>query len=437
VNARSLKPPAARWIVAAAAALMAVTATWAYERIRDVYPVDWAVYRYGSAAAWRGVDLYAGNIHGPNIADEGLPFTYTPFGALVLWPTNLGSPHVGFWAWSIASMLALLAVIAMVVPSQVRHRWIVVFGVASVACATIMVYAHFFFGQINLLLMLLVIADLTRRDDTTLGRRMPRGVLIGLAAAIKLTPGLFIVYLAVVRQWRMFWWSVAGCLGAFALAFVVRPSLTIAFVTRGVWHLTDKVALGTKFATSGNNSIQGALAAVGDWTKPLALVLTAVAAVVGVLLARRAATHSGLLAGGLIIGMTATLISPISWVHHWVYLVPTAVFIWLHRGWWARAVVIVGTLVTVFATPEVGQDWLVQPSVLETCIGWVLREMLMLLGVIAIGIIAYGNEKPSWARSDKIGTAEEEPVGAHPLSWSAARPRIPTGRGNGFKTRTV
>src|SRR5262249_24860432 len=162
---------------------------------------------------------------------------------------------------------------------------------------TIMVYAHFFFGQINILLMLLVIADLTRRDGTTLGRRVPRGVLIGLAAAIKLTPGLFIVYLAVARKWRVFWVSVGGCLGRFALAFVVRPSLTIAFVTDGMWNLTDKVALGTKFATSGNNSIQGVLAAVGgDWTRPLALALTAVVAIVGLLLARCAATRSDLLA---------------------------------------------------------------------------------------------------------------------------------------------
>ena len=404
--------PALPWVVAAAAGLMAVTATWAFERIRDIYPVDWAVYRYGSAAAWRGVDLYAGNLHGPNIADEGLPFTYTPFGALVLWPTNLGSQQVGLWAWSIVSMLALLAVIAMVTPADIRHRWVVVFGIASVACATIMVYAHFFFGQINILLMLLAIADLTRRDDTALGRRVPRGVLIGLAAAIKLTPGLFIVYLAVARQWRMFWWSVVSCVGAFVVAFLVKPSLTIAFLTDGLWHLTDKVALGTKFATSGNNSIQGLLAAVGDWTRPLALVLSAIVAIAGLVLARRAATHSGLLAGGLIVAMTATLISPISWVHHWVYLVPAAVFIWFHRGWWARAVVAGGVLLTVFATPEVGQDWLADANVVEAIIGWGLREMLMLLGILAIGIVAYGNEKRAPTSSDRTSAEVEEPVRA-------------------------
>jgi hypothetical protein len=260
--------------------------------------------------------------------------------------------------------------------------------------------------------MALVIADLTRKDDSGLARRLPRGVLIGLAAAIKLTPGLFIVYLAVARQWRMFWWSVASCIGAFVVAFAVRPSLTVAFVDHGLWHLTDKVALGTKFATSGNNSIQGVLAAVGGVTRPLALTVTAMAALVGLLLARRAATHSGLLAGGLIIGLTATLISPISWVHHWVYLVPVAVFIWFHRGWWARAVVVGGTLVTIFATPEVGQDWLAHASVLEACIGWLLREMLMLLGIITIGIIAYGRERPPPTRSAVARAPAEQPVRA-------------------------
>ncbi len=412
VNARSLRSPALPCAVATVAALIAVTATWVYERVRDVYPVDWVVYRYGSAAAWRGLDLYASNLHGEHIAAEGLPFTYTPFGALVLWPTNLGNQQVGLWVWSIASMLALIAAIAMVTPSDARHRWLAVFGITCVACTTIMVYAHFFFGQINILLMLLVIADLTRRDDTALGRRLPRGVLIGVAAAIKLTPGLFVVYLAVARQWRMFWWSVASCLGAFVAAFLIRPSLTVAFFTDGLWHLADKVALGTKFATSGNNSIQGVLAAVGDWTRPLALVLTAVTAVVGLLLARRAAAHSTLLAGGFIIGMTATLISPISWVHHWVYLVPAAVFIWFHRGWWGRAVVVSGTLLTVFATPEVGQDWLVDPSLLETIIGWVLREMLMLFGIFAITIIAYGRHRPLHAPSQAPGAKMEEPVKA-------------------------
>ena len=399
--ARSLRSSAKPWIVVATiatATLMAVTTTWVYERIRDVYPVDWAVYRYGSAAAWGGVDLYAANLHGEHLVAEGLPFTYTPFAALVLWPTNLGNQQVGLWAWNIASMLVLLAVLAMVTPADARRRAIAVFLSGAAAAATIMATAHFEFGQINLFLMFLVIADLWRRPpgtDTTIARWLPRGVLIGIAAAIKLTPGLFIVYLAVAKQWRMFWWCVAGFVGAFVAAFVVRPALTIAFFTHGLWRLSDKVALGSKFATSGNNSIQGVLAAVGGWTKPLALVLTALATVAGLLLARRAAHRCGLLAGGVIVGMTATLISPISWEHHWVYLFAAAMFIWFRRGWWARLVVLGGAALTIFCTPENGDRLITAASSGLAALGWLLREMLMLLAIVAIAIIAYGKRRPS------------------------------------------
>ncbi|MBV9722602.1 MAG: DUF2029 domain-containing protein [Mycobacterium sp.] len=387
----------------AVATLIAVVTTWVYERIRDVYPVDLAVYRYGSAAAWRGVDLYAANVHGEHLVADGLPFTYTPFAALVLWPTNLGNQQVGVWAWNIASMLALLAVLAMVTPAGVRHRAIAVFLAGAASTGTIMATAHFEFGQINLFLMLLVVADLCRPppdEDTAIGRRVPRGILIGIAAAIKLTPGLFIVYLAVVKQWRMFWWSVAGFVGAFVTAFAARPALTIAFFTHGLWRLSDKVALGSKFATSGNNSIQGVLAAVGGWTRPLALLLTALATVAGLLLARRAAARCGLLAGGLIVGMTATLISPISWEHHWVYLFPAAMFIWFRRGWWARLLVLGGAALTIFYTPETGDHLITDPSPAHAAVGWLLREMLMLLAIVAVAIIAYGKPRLSGLRGE-------------------------------------
>lgn len=393
--AKTLRLSAKPWIIAVTATLMAVMTTWVYERIRDVYPVDWVVYRYGSAAAWRGADLYAANLHGEHLAAEGLPFTYTPFAALVLWPTNLGSQQVGLWAWGIGSMLALLAVLAMVTPADLGHRAIAVFAAGAVSTATIVATAHFEFGQINLFLMLLVVGDLCRRDDTAIARWLPRGILIGIAAAIKLTPGLFIVYLAVVKQWRMFWWSLAGCLGAFVVAFAVRPALTIGFLTHGLWHLSDKVSLGSKFATSGNNSILGVLAAVGDWTRPLAVLLTVLAAVWSLSLARRAANRCGLVAGGLIIGMAAALISPISWEHHWVYLFPAAMFIWFRRGWWARLVVLGGAALTICATPEVGDRLITHASPLQDCAGWLLREMLMLLAIVGIGIIGYGKPRRS------------------------------------------
>jgi alpha-1,2-mannosyltransferase len=408
--AARLKPPhpwVVRLVVAAAAALTAIIATWAYERTRGGYPQDWVIYRYGSAAAWHGVDLYSTSIRGEHLANVGLPFLYPPFGALVLWPTNLGGQHTGLWAWSIASMLALMAVIAMVIPTDARYRWIVVFGVTPIACATTMVWGNFVSGQINVLLMFLVIADLTRRDDTTLGRWLPRGVLIGLAAAIKLTPGLFIVYLAVARRWRAFWCAIAACVGAFALAFAIRPPLSIAFFSRGLWHLTDRVVVRGLFASANNSSIAGMLATVGGWTRPLSALLTVIVTVAGVFLAQRSAARSGLLAGGLIIGVTTTLVSPIAWINHWVYLVPAGVYIWFHRGWYARAIVVGAALLTGFSDPVFGDRWLAKGSTLDTVVGWSLREMLLLFGTAAIVIIGFGGQTRASARPPLLRRPEQ------------------------------
>jgi hypothetical protein len=106
------------------------------------------------------------------------------------------------------------------------------------------------------------------------------------------------------------------------------------------------------------------------------------------------------MAGGLIVGLTATLISPISWEHHWVYLFPAAMFVWFRRGWWARLVVLGGAAITILSTPEIGERLMTHPVPAQTFVGWLLREMLMLLGIIAIGIIAYGKQSRSRLSSE-------------------------------------
>ena len=83
---------------------------------------------------------------------------------------------------------------------------------------TPIVSAHISFGQVNLVLMALVLLDVTRREDSRFGRWFPRGLLIGVAAAIKLTPALFIVYFVVTKQWRLAIWSSIGFAAATAVA---------------------------------------------------------------------------------------------------------------------------------------------------------------------------------------------------------------------------
>jgi hypothetical protein len=88
------------------------------------------------------------------------------------------------------------------------------------------------------------------------------------------------------------------------------------------------------------------------------------------------------------------------------------VFIWFHRGWGARAVVLVGVVVTTMANPDVGEHFLANPTPPRLLYGWFLREMLIVLGVLAIAIIAFGREKTREPHPTNTASPVEEPVRA-------------------------
>lgn len=132
-----------------------------------------------------------------------LLFTYTPFALLVLSPLTfgpLGLVETGWWLLSAVSMVVaafLLLRSTFAMPSG--RAWAVaglMGGAASLGLEP--VRSNFDYGQINLMLMVMIVADLTWV------RPSRRGVLVGLAAAIKLTPLVFLIYFLAGRQWRSF-----------------------------------------------------------------------------------------------------------------------------------------------------------------------------------------------------------------------------------------
>src|SRR5690349_10948945 len=130
---------------------------------------DLAPYRYGGRAALDGLPLY-----GVRDPLSGLPFTYPPFGALVMVPLALVSLPLAGALVTAASVAALARVLAMPV-------------LVVAALAMEPVWQDLRFGQVNLLLMLAVLVDLARPE------RKASGVLVGLAAGVKLTPLVFVV----------------------------------------------------------------------------------------------------------------------------------------------------------------------------------------------------------------------------------------------------
>jgi alpha-1,2-mannosyltransferase len=280
---------------------------------------DVGVY-HGAVNYWvhSGGDLYAylrpGTIYG---------FTYPPFAAVCMLPMAFVGWHPAIainLAFTVAASAFLLFFLADPIARRLGWpRWYA-FGLAACAFAALNpVRDTVSFGQINLLLVAAVYADLWLLDR---GSRLA-GVGIGLAAAIKLTPGIFICYLLVTRQWRAAATASSTAVAATLLAAVAAPDASRAYFTDALWN-TGRIGV---LDYVSNQSLLGLVARLGGGPPNRLLWLASVVAVLAFWLWRCAAArrrddhHAGFAATGLV----SCLVSPITWVHHLVWVIPALI----------------------------------------------------------------------------------------------------------------
>jgi alpha-1,2-mannosyltransferase len=178
-------------------------------------------------------------------------------------------------------------------------------------------------GQIELILMALVVWDLGQPSG-----RWWRGAGIGLAAGIKLVPLIFIPYLLLTKRFRE-----AGVATA-ALAVTVMVGFSVLPRASRQWWLTgyflDAGRTGG-VASLANQSLRGLLTRLAGSVAaaaPASLGIAILVGVIGVLGAAVLYQSGKPVHGWVLCAVTALLVSPISWDHHWVWMVPVlAVFV--------------------------------------------------------------------------------------------------------------
>ncbi|WP_234361335.1 glycosyltransferase 87 family protein [Plantactinospora sp. BB1] len=284
---------------------------------------DLATYHSGaSAAASADGALYQATHRGTD--GIALGFTYPPFAALLFQPlVPLGVP-VAVGLWTLASVLALLAALRVTlraagVPAE--RRALATLAGAAVALPMFPVSGHLQAGQVGLFLMLLVLLDLTGDP-----RRRWSGLGVGIAAGIKLTPLVFVVYLLVTGRFRAAGTALAGFAATVALGFAWRPEDSVRFWTGALFD-TARVTADPR--TILNQSLAGALTRLTDSAEPGTgwLVLAVLVAALGMAVAAYCARAGEQLLGVLACATTGVLVSPVSWHHHWVWCVPALVLL--------------------------------------------------------------------------------------------------------------
>ncbi|GGW18339.1 hypothetical protein GCM10010501_44950 [Streptomyces libani subsp. rufus] len=319
--------------VAPGVCLLSFAAFWAAQRAAHVSMVDLMVYRAEGAAVRAGGDLYA-----LRATAARLPTTYPPFAALLFTPLPLLDTAL-LRALATAGNLALLAVFVRLSLKLVGHaRGETVWWVAAAAVWCEPVWTTLRYGQINLLLAVLVLWDLTRRPAGGYDRWTGAG--LGLAAAVKLTPALFGVFLlatgltARLRGGHGGPWlrhargTAVTFAGATLLGAAVLPYDSWRFWTDMVFR-ADRTGYAEETA---NQALRGVLARFLHTDDPggLWVVCAVLVALLGLASAVRAELRGRRAWAVCACAVTALLVSPVSWSHHWVWCVPLVLLLWTH-----------------------------------------------------------------------------------------------------------
>ena len=308
------------WGLVAAAALVAVVPPLLEPEASRFG--DLAVYVGSAGVVGEGGDLYRFR------TEAGLPFTYPPFAALLAEPlARVPLPLVQL-LWVLATLAATVAVAAVAMSPVVARLGLPV--TTALLLVSTPVRSHLRFGQVGLFLVLLVSLDLLRR-----GHRGGWGV--GLATAVKLTPGTYLLWLLAVGRWARARASLAWAAGATLLGMLLVWPSSPTWVTSALW---DSSRFGRN-DIPGNQSVRGMLlrATSDDATaERLWLVAAVVLLVVGVAGARRLELDGDRLGAVGVLAATSVAVSPISWQHHLVWLVlPIAALVAAGREWLAAA----------------------------------------------------------------------------------------------------
>jgi alpha-1,2-mannosyltransferase len=293
------------------------------------YFLDLEVYRLGVQAWLSGGDLYGALPQ--TSAGIVLPFIYPPFAAMLMVPltvTGWTAAWVSLFVLSLVSLaVTLYVVLRRLWPSAGARGALAATSVALPFCLVLEpVLETFRFGQVNLILMALVAADCL-----VVRTRWPRGVLIGLAAAIKLTPAAFVLFLLLRREPRAAVTAVVTAAVATGLGVVLAPGASLRYWGGGLAGAGG--VSGSPFFT--NQTFQAVLTRAGvlgvertaGW-----LLLSAVLLLLALPAIRRAPAPLALVATA---GM-ALLASPTSWSHHWVWVAP-ALVVAVVSAWRARS----------------------------------------------------------------------------------------------------
>ncbi len=310
------------------------------ERVHLGVPLDFQVYRDASLNM-----LHGGNTYHAHFTFAHLNFTYPPFALLLLSLLVIAPALPVLATWWLLSVIALVSLIALCLNEVTKLRgfnlWAVAALLGGASCMCLQpLRSNMQFGQINFFLMLAVGYELIR------GRSKRRGILTGLAAAIKLTPLIYVLYFLLSRSRAAAWRAASAFVAAAVIAWLILPKDSATFWLHQAFSPGHKGKPTNPINQSWFGFTGHVLAPAPELRVLAWVVLCGLTLWCGLSLTRRYVTQDRPVDALLALALTEVLVSPISWAHHWswVVLIPLVLF-----SRWREHRVMAATMVLVLA----------------------------------------------------------------------------------------
>lgn len=275
-------------------------------------PLDLTVYLRGGESVLDGADQVYSTPYGL------LPFTYPPFAAALFSLFTLLPSGIMTLALTAASYAGLYVLVALLWRRSPRLARIPVEIPFVLAALMEPVASTIDLGQIDLVLAAMVLFDLTY------SRERFKGYLLAIAICVKVTPAVFLILLVLKRDWATLKRVVLACSALTILPVLVIPHSWVDFWFNAIWN-AERVG-GVAFV--GNQSLNGLVwRAAGPGGSKWLVALLSAAALAAVVFSARRLIDSDMHGAVIIVSIGGLLVSPISWSHHWVWIVPFT--IWL------------------------------------------------------------------------------------------------------------
>jgi alpha-1,2-mannosyltransferase len=330
---RAVRPPivAQGGLIGAAAAIYGIVVISAGLHQQDV-----AAYLQGARDLVGGHPLYATFLQHP-FPDPTLrpAYIYPPAFALLIAPLALLPSAGASVVWTVVNQVALVVAVALGVDQLRPTPW----ARAAIIAGTATFYPLWIDvaqGQANLVILLLVVAGLAgvvRKDDRW-------AAAWGVAAALKVSPALLLLWLLLNGRWRAAGWMIGGAATVTAIGFLIRAHDTLSFFGQ----VLPALAHGT--AVYANQSLSGVLlrlTTVNPYTDPwvilgspvIVIALTSLLAFAWWAWQTWGADPQLRLLAFLPL---IPLVSAVTWPHHLVLLLPLlwGIFTVLGRAGWPR-----------------------------------------------------------------------------------------------------